>query len=499
VSMQDKKETEEDNKAERAYALYLQGKYIEAFVLYLENLKKDPNHYPSLLGYAEEITRRGNYKEALSVILRILIHYAMLSEPSTESERSGKLFSMLLEKPGSLPYLLQLMGDSNSKGNAEALHFLAKTAMQHGELVGAIELYKAAVKSYPQGVKCTHHLIDALVASNRYANALEVAKEFLETHPTHQVGGINCECILKAWQERVAVPKPTTEENLNADHHDEELDLLNFYYKLIQLLYITGDLKCAAALLETIKPASALVSELSPTSMRNNASFTYIDSLIAVEGTVEETLRKEKKPLYVLGDSHVLSVAWRSLHLNKIGEVLLKPLVVMDCKIWQLRKESDFYTKVHFFHLLKEIPRQSEVIFILGDMDCRQSILEVLAKGIATTMDEAIKIITDSYQNILLQVTAQKRFKKLYVHPVAPVVDETRWIMIAFNRALSAKLIALRQRDPKTPLRWLHIETEILNLGKETLKEEYKLDGSHLHPRYMTLIEEAINTLEEYE
>jgi len=531
--MTTKPEAQDDSKAKSAYVLYSQGRYGEAFALYADILKRNPSHYPSLLGYAEEVTRRGNFKEALNVALRVLVHYGTSNQKSDEGERAGMLFAKLIGQTGSVPHLLQLMQSSNSKGGAEALDFLARTAMQNGEVGGSIELFRAAIKCYPGSVKYTNNLIDALEIVNQFGKAFEVAKWFLQANANAEVGGVLCGMVLKAWNEGNAViqeevnvqgpmepegieentadstPKGRIEEN-TADstpnqakkptsYNEEQLDLLNFYYKIIKLLYVAGLMKAAEALVFTVQPAKAKGGDLHLTFIRNsNSYFSYIEALVNVGDYTGSNERKDKKTLFVMGDSHVLSPAWRTLQLEKKGEVLMKPLLVTGCKIWHLRKESHFYPKTHFYQLLREVPKQGEVIFMFGEIDCREGILLALAKGIYSTLDQGINVVLDIYLEILYQIAFQKKLHRLYVHPVPPVLEETRWIITAFNRALGARLIAIRQKDSKTPLRWLHIETELLNLGRETFKEEYKLDGTHLHPHYISLISDAINTLETY-
>jgi hypothetical protein len=264
-------------------------------------------------------------------------------------------------------------------------------------------------------------------------------------------------------------------------------------------LQVAGKLATAKAVLKTVVSAKEAGGDLHLTPIRNgNSYFGYLQTLLESKDYLDTTNATPGSTIYVIGDSHILTPAWRTITTTSDKKHLLKPLLVTGCKIWHLRKESHFYPKVNFFQALKLIPKHSTAIILLGEIDCREGILMALAKGLYTSIEDAFAALVDIYVDLLQQVVAQRRLTRLYVHPIPPVLDETRALVAIFNRALSAKLIKLKQNEPKTPIRWLHIETELLTLGRENLQENYKLDGSHLHPSYLSLIENAMNTLEEY-
>merc|ERR1719325_101426 len=58
-------------------------------------------------------------------------------------------------------------------------------------------------------------------------------------------------------------------------------------------------------------------------------------------------------PLYVIGDSHALSGAWRTVDLppaeGRPERLVLVPCLVTGVKIYHLREKSDFYTKFAFW------------------------------------------------------------------------------------------------------------------------------------------------------
>jgi hypothetical protein len=64
------------------------------------------------------------------------------------------------------------------------------------------------------------------------------------------------------------------------------------------------------------------------------------------------------------------------------------------------------------------------------------------------------------------------------------VLNETRKTVILFNTLLKQRVISEQ-------FHWLDFFDDLLQDGK--LKPEYELDGTHLHPKYVSLIEKSIN------
>ena len=77
---------------------------------------------------------------------------------------------------------------------------------------------------------------------------------------------------------------------------------------------------------------------------------------------------------------------------------------------------------------------------------------------------------------------------RAYMHPVVPVLNETRPVVLQFNAIL-------RPLVEKTPgLTWLDFFPRLLN-ADGGFEEKYKLDGTHMSPAYLPLLEEALTAL----
>jgi hypothetical protein len=86
----------------------------------------------------------------------------------------------------------------------------------------------------------------------------------------------------------------------------------------------------------------------------------------------------------------------------------------------------------------------------------------------------------------LKQIVAEKRLTA-FVHPVPPVLEPTRAIVNQFNDLLPMSL------GVKTNPKWLRFADHLLEAQGRKLKKEYELDGTHLNPAYIPLLEHAIS------
>lgn len=102
-------------------------------------------------------------------------------------------------------------------------------------------------------------------------------------------------------------------------------------------------------------------------------------------------------------------------------------------------------------------------------------------------MEEGITHVVDIYLEVLQELEESKQFK-IYVHPVLPVLDITRPTVKLFNKILKQKL------TEKGKI-YLDFFEKLLTEDGEHLQKKYELDGTHIHPDYLTLVEETLQNL----
>jgi len=231
-------------------------------------------------------------------------------------------------------------------------------------------------------------------------------------------------------------------------------------------------------------------------------------------------------PIYVCGDSHTLSSAWSIVVLNGAPRLLV-PRLVTGVKHWHLRQDSDFYPRANFLSALKSIPEGAEVIFIIGEIDCREGILLAVERDRYASVVEGMKHTVNIFASVLANIISTKRIKA-YVHPVLPMLKETRPLVIAYNQvyqnAIATNkqlLLASGQGSSKSggasrgAAHWLDFfndlivsagssssssssssdsEDQDVLLGLMSLKEGLIMDGTHITPGYVNnFLEAALN------
>jgi len=210
----------------------------------------------------------------------------------------------------------------------------------------------------------------------------------------------------------------------------------------------------------------------------------------------------------------------KSNTLDKSSYHLLVPKLVTGVKQWHLRHDSSFYPKQNYYNAMNEsIPKQSEVIMLIGEIDCREGFLVALERDYYDSIEDAMNTTIKAFLHNLQQIRETRQLK-IYIHPIPPVLNETRKIVMLFNVLYKQQIEELK--DPN--ILWLDFLYDLVDrvtpttssapstttdsggntnglqksvqeiLSEEySLKEIYQHDGTHLHPRYVALVEKAIN------
>ncbi|WIA31077.1 hypothetical protein OEZ86_001104 [Tetradesmus obliquus] len=135
------------------------------------------------------------------------------------------------------------------------------------------------------------------------------------------------------------------------------------------------------------------------------------------------------------------------------------------------------------------------------------------------SLQEAVAATVDFYITLLLQLVQQHKLR-VYVHPVPPILNETRHIFSLFNAALQQRLSSVLQAQPELigQLEFLDFAQQLLtdtgsSLQQQkqqqqqrqqqqqqqviedsgSLQQQLVLDGTHLHPRYLVHLGAALN------
>lgn len=496
-------------------------------------MRENEQNYDGLVEYGYALmddTFNPEFQEALSVLLRCLVK-------DQANRRVKRLVANLIKKQG--PQLLITNLASNSPSNkleesmVPAVAWVALIVKEHSGIAEAISLYEKCLE-LSHNNSYILNLVHTLELELDYLECVKKIKEFFrkyasqeEHHPqfvspnellplveqvnledteTYRTGEhaqtYSSSNTTLQWVDdegarlyNKQLQKPINDrKNVDKPFSIAELDLLALYFTLAKILYVKGALSALPELVEKLELAR-FKRNLHDTTIRNeHAYFCCISQIMTYLETSLPLQPADAKPFYVCGESHCLSPAWQTITLQ--GEARrMTPVLVTGLKCWHLRKDSDFYPKANFWNAVKTIPQKSQVLFMFGEIDCREGIWLAVEKCRYKDMDEGMLVAIGIYLDQLQELALPPYEFDVFVHPVLPVLDVTRQTVKRWNQLLEIELekrnVVRRQKQQKQ-FKWLRFFENLLTSNGLFLKEEYKLDGTHIHPRYVTLLERAL-------
>ncbi|XP_078368702.1 uncharacterized protein LOC144652530 [Oculina patagonica] len=461
-----------------------EGNIRMAVELFSNVLKEDATHIDSLKGFA--LLTAGNSQEdlheAITLILTALVH----SNGNRELRRQvGKLIS----QPGGMEVFKDQL--SEAWESADSMMFMADILRESGAIQQALELVTRARQLSPHNPSICLYFVHTYEILNEHNKAFLEARTFLERNRSLTIGCISCLQFVPFLEQVTediylnnapvnGLPKFENQQDVGKVL-ESEFHQLGLLFTLVKIFFVKGALNLVKALLPILDKVHK-DRELHLTLLRNEAAFySCISHVMQVPFS---PMPCNPKFIYFASDSHCISPAWRIIDYCDKPHVI-HPLLATGVKIWHVRKEGCFYPKFTLLNALKEVPNGSTVIFNIGEIDCREGLLRAVNSCKYDTKEEAIKATMDIYISFLKEQQEQRGFVT-FVHPILPVLNETRSVVLEFNENLKAGVESCRGPH------WLEFMNALLVNGGSEFRSEFKLDGTHVHPAYVSLLAKAL-------
>ncbi|KAK9812932.1 hypothetical protein WJX72_005941 [[Myrmecia] bisecta] len=513
-----------------ANVLYAMGDQYQnaAAAVVMSILERDQGHWEALYQYARIAMDRNLTADAISVFVRLLAR-----RPDHTGVRLQ--LAQCLERPDGMQLLYGELSQG-SEGHA-ALAFLATAVKDHGAVESAIALYRRAYQEQPTSPSYALNLMHTLELEQAYNEGLDIVAAFCKTTRVQLGGGLDLQKVAPeleglpqltgsipfAWLDSEPWDPPGADEDGEASCHAErlashaaaacsaskqppeetaveqvdynaaQLDTLALLFTAVKLLYVGGALARCARLVELVDAARrASRRPLHTTLIRNEAAyFGCVSQLLQDLPPPHQPQLDTPMALYLCGDSHSLSGAWHIAHLRTETRVLV-PLLVTGCKLWHLRKEGRFYPKMAFLNTMESLPDGAQVIFMFGEIDCREGLLLAVDKLKYSSIEEAMDVLVHIYCQLLLDLVQRRRFE-VFVHPVPPVLNETRHVVKPFNEVLQAKITEIsEQAAARGRIHWLDDFDDLLTPDGCKLNPKLQFDGTHMSPYYVNYLNRAL-------
>ena len=461
-----------------------EGKVGMAEEMFTNVLKEDDTHVESLKGFAIHTAgiSQENLHESIAMMISALVH-------SNGDRKIRKEVAKLISQPGGMGAFKHQL--SETWESSESMMYMADILRESGAIKQALELIKHASQLCAHDPSICLYLVHTYEILNEHNKAFQEACAFIKRNHVLKIGNISFSQIVPILQQNTEdinlnnAPMKDFPEVSNQDDLgkalDSEFQQLGLLFTLVKILYVKG-------VLNLVKPLLPVLDKLHDgrnlhlTLLRNEAAFySCISHVMKVPFT---PFPENPEFIYFASDSHSISPAWRVINYRGKSHVI-HPLLATGVKVWHVRKEGCFYPKFSLLNALKAVPNGSGVIFNIGEIDCREGLLHAVNNCKYDTLEEAIEATVDIYTGFLREQKEQHGFVT-FVHPVFPVLDETRTVVLQFN----AKLEDCVKKC--SGLHWLNLMDDLLVNGTSEFNCEYKLDGTHVHPKYVSLLEKAL-------
>ena len=203
----------------------------------------------------------------------------------------------------------------------------------------------------------------------------------------------------------------------------------------------------------------------------------------------------DHKPLFVVGDSHVLSTAWQTVRLPDGSYRTMIPVVTTGLKAWHCRPKTRFFTYSLLNVLLRRMPPTDLIFFSAGEIDCREGFGGPQLEGYAIRDEEYVMQTVLEFVKALVEL--QPRLHIL-VLPVCPHVHRSDRNGKAVGRAARRQVTQLwndqlRRALPCGRIHVLDYEGALLGDTGYVLKLAYNADGTHMNSAFLPCLEEALN------
>jgi len=248
-------------------------------------------------------------------------------------------------------------------------------------------------------------------------------------------------------------------------------------------------------------------------------------------GLVAASPANQIKPLYIVGDSHVLSLAWLQMDISAREtpdlQRFLVPVVITGLKAWHVRPETRFFTRSNLCTMLADRLPQSQgsrdtletnidsltIALSAGEIDCREGLGGPKLEGykqsctghVHRTVQEyvgAVRVLSKNSTNCL----------QVLVMPVPPHADQStgrvagqisrRQATREWNEELRRLLVLHEHPSTNGLVYLLDYEKRLLAEGTNNtteattsyvLKKEFDADGTHMSCAFAIHFADAVS------
>jgi hypothetical protein len=202
-------------------------------------------------------------------------------------------------------------------------------------------------------------------------------------------------------------------------------------------------------------------------------------------------------PLFIVGDSHILSAAWQTIRLPDGSYRTLVPILVTGLKAWHCRRASKFFTHSLWLILLERMllsVNNSWFVISAGEIDCREGLGGPQLEGYVSLDEHHV------FRTVLDFLSAIQTLQlPIAVLPVCPHIhraNKNGKVNGRKARRYATQLWNnyLRELLPLDNIRFLDYESDIaiLDPSNYVLHPDFNADGTHMNSAFLPYLESAL-------
>ncbi len=258
--------------------------------------------------------------------------------------------------------------------------------------------------------------------------------------------------------------------------------------------------------------ATDLATHLNALFQKLCQCYNYQDHLVKFAIPVGLPRVNSEKTIFAIGDSHVLSIAWQTLHINDGNHEMHRivvPCPITGLKAWHTRKENHFFTKHNLESCLQRLPKSCRsIILSAGEIDCREGIGGTLLEGLYNDCNDAVRNTVKEYVDAVTFLAKQYDLQILLM-PVAPHAYRSekngramgrglrRQRMLLWNNTLREFCHFQKEGDDKQNIFLLDYEEGLRVENDESpvgfvLNKNFNADFTHMNSAFLPLLEKSI-------
>ncbi len=191
------------------------------------------------------------------------------------------------------------------------------------------------------------------------------------------------------------------------------------------------------------------------------------------------------KTLYVIGESH--SLVSHGLHVQKSGaDFVCQAKLIKGCMQWHLGNSARNQFKTQFENIICSIPKSSDVLLTVGEIDCRldSGILKNKSKFPKKETKDIIKLTIDSFLAYVEDINSQYHHRIIIQGVPCPNIDTIKISeeeITSLIKVIKNFNCELHSRSNKKGFEFLDVY-KLTNRGDGFSNSLWHIDHIHLSP-----------------